>query len=374
MTRVPAFTSSVLGPHDRGVEFGEHHAAEVARTVASYRRLFVTRALGPFDVDHWADHAWQRIRELAPAAAEEIDGIATGAGVRVRDIAALNARTELLAVANPTGVDECSTVVALPAGRAPVAVQTWDWYDAMRHGWLRWTIPHPGGRVVETVTEYGVLGKIGVSSEGVGVLFNMLHHASDAGAADDGIGFPVHLLSRQLLDTAADLDDAVAQARAVRTSASSSLTVVQGGPDRGRTASVELFPGGAGVLEPDDGLLVRTNHFVSEEGRDGCLSTSIGPGSGIRRDTLLGAFEERLPRTAEQVVAAMDDHAEVGGVCAHPDRSTDPALWHATLATVALDTAAPTGQRLAVTPGGPCARPGRSDGPADPGRPQERGR
>jgi isopenicillin-N N-acyltransferase-like protein len=263
----------------------------------------------------------------------------------------LNARTELLAVADPTGVaTECSTVVALPADGPPVAVQTWDWYDAMAADWFVWTIPHPDGHVVRTVTEYGVLGKIGISSHGVGVLFNLLRHSDDALAEEKGLGFPVHLLSRQVLDTAHDLDDALAQVAAVSTSASTSLTVVDAS---GRAASIELFPGGPGVVHPSDGLLVRTNHFVSDEGAPGCLASSLGPGSGIRRTTLLDAFRERPPATAADVVAAMEDHADVGGVCVHPDRSLDPAMWQATLATVVLDVAAPD---LHVTAAGPCAR------------------
>ncbi|MGH3589094.1 MAG: C45 family autoproteolytic acyltransferase/hydrolase, partial [Pseudonocardia sp.] len=155
MEKVRRFTSSVLEPHERGVEFGRRHAAEVARTVAAYHALFQAKASGPFDVEHWGGAAWQRIGELAPSMADEIRGIADGAGLPVWEIAALNARTELLAVADPTGVDECSTVVSLPPSAPPVAVQTWDWYDAMADGWLHWTIPHPDGRVVQTVTEYG---------------------------------------------------------------------------------------------------------------------------------------------------------------------------------------------------------------------------
>jgi isopenicillin-N N-acyltransferase-like protein len=351
VTTVRTFTSSVLEPADRGRELGERHGADIARTIAAYRRLFAARATRPFDVDPWAERAWATISELAPSAAVEIAGIAEGARVPVHEVAMLNARTELLAVADPTGVsDECSTVVALPANGAPVAVQTWDWYDAMAEDWFAWTIPHPDGHVVRTVTEYGVLGKIGVSSRGVGVLFNMLRHADDALAEEKGIGFPVHLLSRQILDTAGDLDDALAQASAVATSASTSITVV----DRsGRTASVELFPGGPGVVHPSGGLLVRTNHFVSDEGAGGCLSAGIGPGSGLRRTTLLDAFVDRTPESSDEVVSAMEHHAEVGGVCAHPDPALDPVLRHATLATVAVDV---VGTELHVTRGGPCAR------------------
>lgn len=351
MTRVRTFTSSVLGPADRGRELGEQHGTEIARTIAAYRRLFAARATRPFEVDEWAERAWATIGELAPTAAAEVAGIAEGARVPVREVAMLNARTELLAVADPTGgVSECSTVVALPENGAPVAVQTWDWYDAMAADWLVWTIPKPDGHVVRTVTEYGVLGKIGVSSRGVGVLFNMLHHTDDARAEDKGLGFPVHLLSRQILDTARDLDEALDQAFEVSTSASTSLTVVDAA---GRTVSVELFPGGPGLVQPRDGLLVRTNHFVSDAGSPGCLASSIGPSSELRRTTLLQAFRERVPESPDQVVAAMDHHAEAGGVCAHPDPATDPVLRHATLATVVVDVEA---RKLQVTPGGPCGR------------------
>lgn len=348
MDEVRRFTSSVLEPYERGVEFGEHHRQELKRTVAAYSALFDAKAGEPFDLDHWGEAAWRRIGELVPDLADEIHGIAVGAQLPVHVVAALNARTELLAVADPTGVDECSTVVSLPDGRAPIAVQTWDWYDAMSPNWLHWTIPHPDGRVVETITEYGVLGKIGVNANGVGLLFNMLHHENDAPGE---IGFPVHLLSRRILDTAESLDDAIETARAAKTSASTSLTVVDGGSDGGRAVSIELFPGGPGLLEPTDGLLVRTNHFVSEAGKDGCTASAIGPGSDLRRETLLGRLSGHAPDSADDIVEAMRHHADLGSVCAHPDLAMEPVLQHATLATVALDTA---GHGLSVSRGGPC--------------------
>lgn len=350
VSAVRTFTSTVLDPARRGRELGARHGEEVARTVAAYRRLFALRATRPFDVDRWAERAWATIREVAPRAATEIEGIADGAGLPAREVAMLNARTELLAVADPTGgVDECSTVVALPRAAPPVAVQTWDWYAAMADGWFRWTIPQPDGGVLSTVTEYGILAKIGVSSRGVGVLFNMLRHRDDRLAEEKGLGHPVHLVSRQILEEARDTADAVRIASAAPASASTSLTVVD---DSGAAASVELFPGGPGVVRPKAGLLVRTNHFVSAEGAPGCLAATVGPGSRIRRTTLLESFADGPPGSAAEVVEAMRDHADVGGVCVHPDPSGEPDLWHATLATVALDVA---GRSLEVSAGGPCA-------------------
>lgn len=351
MQQVRTFTSSVLEPYERGAEFGALHRGEITRNVAAYRRLFAACATEPFDVGVWSDRAWRTISDLAPAAADEIRGIADGAGLPVAEVAALNARTELLAIADPSGVDECSTVVSLPAGGVPVAVQTWDWYDAMADGWLHWTIPYPDGRVVSTVTEYGVLAKIGVSSSGLGVLFNMLHHTNDAAATDGTgvLGFPVHLLSRLVLETASGVGEAVATAKSVSTSASTSLTLVD---PEGGAVSVELFPGGPGLVEATGGVLARTNHFLSDEGREGCLAATIGPGSQIRRTKILAALGPGVPGSADEIIDVMRDHAEVGGICAHPDRSMERVLQHATLATVAIDTAQ---RSLQVTAGGPCA-------------------
>lgn len=343
------FTSSVLPPRERGVELGQRFAVEIAATVATYRRLFETRATGRFDVDLWSARAWMTISRVAPAHAEEIAGIADGAGLPVEQVASINARTEILVAANPTGQSECSTVISLPPGRPPVAVQTWDWYDAMSDGWFVWTIPHPDGRVVQTVTEFGMLAKIGVNDRGVGVMLNMLHHRSDADAVAAGdIGHPVHLLSRAILDGASSAADAVAIASAAWTSASTSLTVVD---DAGGAVSIELFPGGPGLQRAEDGVLVRTNHFVSEAGRDGCLASTIGISTELRRDHLVETFGRRMPQTAHDVVEAMTHHLPDGGVCRHPLVDTDPVLWHRTLATVVIDARSRT---LDVRRDGPC--------------------
>ena len=344
------FTSSVLPPHERGVELGRRFRAEVGRTVSTYRRLFRSVAGGPFDVDEWAERAWSSIVRLAPDHAAEIAGIAEGAGLTPRDVASVNARTEILAAARPGGPGECSAVVSLPADGPPVAAQTWDWYDAMGDGWLTWTVPHPDGRVVRTVTEFGMLAKIGVNDRGVGVLLTMLHHRRDADAVGRGeFGHPVHLLSRKVLDEAGSVEDAVRTARSVTTSASTSLTFVD---DRRHAASVELFPGGPGVLGPDaDGLLVRTNHFLSEEGRAGCLAATLGVSTEVRRRHLLGELAGRTPRTPEEVLAAMRHHDPRGGVCRHSLDDPDPLLRHRTLATVVVD---PTARTLDARSGGPC--------------------
>jgi hypothetical protein len=72
-------------------------------------------------------------------------------------------------------------VILDPARPSPLAVQTWDWYEQFADGWLVWSIEVADGTYFHTLTEYGVLAKIGVNASGVGLHFNILHHAADGG-------------------------------------------------------------------------------------------------------------------------------------------------------------------------------------------------
>ncbi len=355
---VRSFASSPLSPHTRGLELGRAHAAQVRRCTGRYADLFAQRGGAGFDARGWAARFREAIGDLEPDALREIDGIAEGAGVDPLDVVALNARTEILAKADPFGerpfVSECSTVLVAPAdspdhtdhpGDPAYAVQTWDWYALMADGWLQWRIPHPDGSWVETVTEHGLLGKIGVSSRGVGVMLNILHHRADAGAGDE-VGYPVHLLARRILDRAASAADAVELCRGTPVAASTALTVL----DAGGGTGVELFPGGPGVIEPVDGLLVRTNHFLSDAGRAGCLADEAS--TRLRRSVLDSALRGSPPASADDVLSAMEHHDPEGGVCRHrADGDEEPIE---TLATVVVEPAPP---RLQAYAGGPCSVP-----------------
>ena len=361
MTR--AFTSAVAGPAERGHEFGALHAREVAATVSAYRRLFASLDFADVDLDAVGTLALRSIDGWASEIGEEIRGIASGSGLPVEHVAAVNARTEIIAMlrgdgagsprgvrrrpASPGGrpVTECSAVVALPPSGGPaVAAQNWDWYTDFADNWLEWTIPHPDGRRVCTLTEYGIVGKIGVNDAGLGLLFTMLHHRADG----DGIGVPVHVVARRVLDQARDVGDGRAICASAVTSASTSITMVAAG----EAVSAELWPGGPSYAMPDaDGLLVRTNHFLTDPAREGDDVPAESPTTLIRYDTLRRLLSPARPAdiTADDVVAALCDHS--GGVCSHP-LAEDPAdLRHGTLATVVLDLA---GGTLSTRTGPPC--------------------
>ena len=329
-----AFTSTQTEPRARGAEFGETFRAEVAASIDGYRELFAAR--GSRDLAGDGAAALAAIENFAPMLADELHGLAAGAGQPVHHLAAVNARTEILAAVGASTRGECATVVALGEQvAAPIAMQNWDWFAGLADTWLIWTIPHPDGRVPTTVTEFGMLGKFGINNAGVGLLFNILHHRSDGRAP---IGVPVHIVARRVLDTATDANTALLTIAGARASASTALTVVTGGR-AGKTAiTAEMWPGGPGfVLPSPDGLLLHTNHFLDPIAHPGDTEPVEAPDTLIRYEVLQRTLHpQRDKLTPAAVRAALSDHTGgAGAVCCHP--ATDAADDYLTLATVELD-------------------------------------
>lgn len=356
------FTSSALPPGRRGEEFGELHRNQIASTVESYLDLFgAVAGRQPWDLEGYGTAALARIEAWAPPLGEELAGLAAGAGQRPTTIAALNARTEILAAlrarSGGAGVrGECSTVVALGGpGMPPVAVQNWDWFATMGDNWLEWRIPHEDGRITTTVTEFGILGKIGVNSAGVGVLVNILHHRRDGSGAAAGLGVPVHIIARSVLDSSVDVVTALAAMGTASVSASTALTVV-GGQRAGKTAvTAELWPDGPSFVLPEpDGLLLHTNHFLAPGPAADDTEPVQAPDTLVRAEVLRRRLHGQGATLTEMAaVEALTDHTGGGGaLCCHADPQALDIEQYQTLATVRLDLDAGA---LSTTSGPPCA-------------------
>lgn len=345
------FRSTMTEPAARGREFGEAHATRIRTGVEQYRALFERVALRTFDMKALGAQALAQIAAFAPPLYAEILGMAEGARIDARLLGAINARTEILAYVGAALRGECSTVVRVDAHSAhPVAVQTWDWYTDFADQWLTWEIPHADGSMTTTVTEFGIVGKAGVNTRGIGVHFNILHHERDGRE----IGVPVHVASRWMLDSSSDINQALQLLARAPVSASSSLTVIASADNSSTAVSVELHPGGPGLVFPNaDGLLVHTNHFVSSPARDGDTEPRQYPDTLVRYDLLTRRLSNRADLSAAHVLGAMNSHlGTTAAVCCHPDRTQPESGQYATLATIVIDVAHGT---LDALRGGPCA-------------------
>jgi isopenicillin-N N-acyltransferase like protein len=352
----PAYRSQAADPKHRGYEFGRLFATEIERNVRWYGELFrATGGLGDDEVTRLGAAALEATDMWAPALQDEIVAIAAGAGIRPELIGALNARTEILGCCRAIG-HECTVAVALGGvGRAPIATQTWDWHDALATGWVVWTIELPSGRVVHTLTEYGIVGKLGVSSSGLALLLNILRHTDDG----DAIGTPIHVIARRVLDEAEDLNQALLLIGSASPSASSAMTLVASEAGAKAAVSVEVWPGGPAYVLPDkEGVLVHTNHFLDPRSAAGDREPVLGPDSFFRYDVVRRGLSSPVDASPDVINILRNHLGGAGAICCHSDPEAPVGERYATLATIDVDV---QNCILDVHPGGPCSHPRYAD-------------
>ncbi len=346
---VRTFTSTALEPLARGLEFGTVNRDRIRANIAIYRSRFDSLAGGRFDVTEAGLQALAMTENFAPALHAEMMGLAQGAEVPPHEIGALNARTEVLGLLRAKTRGECSTVIHVPAGPgAPAAVQTWDWYCLLKDSWLHWTIPQADGSTTRTMTEYGIVGKAGMNTRGIGLLFTILHHAHDG----QRIGVPVHVTARAILDGARSITHAAQIAVSARVSASSSINLCSFEKGNGHAITVELNPDGPAYVLPDaNGYLIHTNHFLAAEPARHDTEPGSFPDTLLRHAFLTRRLSGTPHPSTEDILTAMRSHAGEAAVCCHRDTSAPEDQQYETLSTVILDLAR---GEMTVLDGGPC--------------------
>lgn len=317
-------------PAARGEAFGSQWRERVLATLAEYEALFSGRGVSTAVVQELSGASREVVGEHAPEVLAEIDGVASGAGIAPWQAMALNARTEILARASVL-VEECSTAVFLPSdGGSPRTVQTWDWYSQMAHETVVRSQPAADGARIVTFGEFGQVAKIGVSSRGLGVHFNILQHTTDGSQ----VGVPVHVLTRMILDRAATLEQALQIVDSVPLGASTVLTVVTAEP---AAACVELSPAGWAAIRAVPGEpLLHTNHF-----RDPELAADETPATtfSTTRDRLAYLDARAAAVEIDDPLARVSALAseELGSICVDPDPRRAPGDRPETKATFTID-------------------------------------
>jgi isopenicillin-N N-acyltransferase-like protein len=325
-------------PRQRGLAAGAALADRTALCLSAYLPLFADLGHGLEDVRRFGERVLERTQAWHSPLAAELEGFASGAGIEPELIAALNGRTELLALA------ECTTVARTESADGPWLAQNWDWYADAPERCLVWSAAVEGGRFA-TMTEAGILAKVGVSTRGLAVALNILYHAQDGRGP---LGVPVHLVLRRLLGEIASVDEAWELVRETPYSASSCITVVDAA---GGGACFELSPAGVARVEPRDGLLAHTNHFL-----DGALSADEAeqppdwlPGSRAR----LATAERAAPGELTAALRLLGDHVcEPQAICRHDEPSGEPGRPLVdTVVSLAMRPGVP---ELRVAAGQPC--------------------
>lgn len=310
-------------PLERGRQRGRATAAEARATIDGYRALFHAGGLDDARLAADAQIVLDVVEDVLPDLHAELRGMAEESGIPIEDLALVNARTEVL---GGGGSRECSTVVGIRGGVA--SVQTWDWHAEFQDGWHR---HHVAGTPYTFVgmTEYGILGKVGINSAGLGLHLNILGHA------DDGVGgAPVHLLITQVLGCTGSVAEAVDLVRSMPIRSSSTVTLV----DPEGAVTLELSPGRVDELRPSDGGLLHTNHFLAPEPAAGEKTYLYQPDSTDRMRLLRERIADGgVPSGVDALVPLLRSGPGEPELCVFPNESLPFGERWGTLATIAFE-------------------------------------
>lgn len=330
--KLHTLTTTTTDPRERGREIGTRFATEVRGASARYLAHFALLGIPPETVRETVDAGHAALRSWAPWLADESDAIAAAAGLDAWEVAAVGARTEVLAMRPAHG--ECTTAVRVTPTGVPETIQTWDWHDTLAPDGLLLALSTAAGRRVKLFTEFGTAAKIGVNDGGLGLHFNILSHRSDGVGVT---GVPVHAIARRVLEEATTVAEAHEIAASARVSASTVLTVAS---VHDGAASIEMAPTGVALVAPDtDGWLVHTNHFLDPALAEGDTIPADAVSAERYAHTVRARAGMAAQGPAERAAAFCGGDGAEAVVCMRPDPSLPLHEQWGTLLTVSLDVA-----------------------------------
>lgn len=337
---IPRYDVSGVG-REAGWAMGEsarelvnrHHAIVVDRLASRGMSLDEARA---------ATHPFRDVTStVAPDLAAEVDGVGEGAGLETEDAWILQLRTELLILSEPAEV-ECSSLAVTEGTETGgvLAGQNVDLPPEYADLFVLLRRDQPGRPTLATVTPAGQLAHHGINEAGVAVFANYLH----GDRAHRGV--PRYLLTRVAL-ACVDRHRAVDAISGMPRSKPRNILIA----DDAGAVNAETTPQGVRLLEPHNGVVFHTNHYVAEgstaqESPDPQFRRNSRTRLARMRDLLYDAeFERSIPG----IIDVLADRVDAPDAICH--RADDiPGLHVATVMMTVADIGA---RELWVRPGGP---------------------
>jgi isopenicillin-N N-acyltransferase-like protein len=194
-----------------------------------------------------SNHYEKKINAFNPKYGIEIESIAEGAEVEPFWIYALNSRTEII----NRMIDECTAVYFK---NSSLLGQNWDWLQESEDLSVILRMKFENGLKILTMTEPGIIGKIGLNNYGIGVCLNYLHIEKES------LGVPVHILLRNILESRT-IEAAV---RNIDQSDKGTASNILIGDKNGNYLDLELAIEKVFFYPTKDSIFIHTNHYLAE--------------------------------------------------------------------------------------------------------------
>jgi len=348
-----------------GLKHGKDARHKIERNLEVYFRRFKNETeLSREEVLGRASKYLGVIRKQSHGYAKAMEGVAEGSGRELLEIAALNVRYELMySQFSKIGLKPiprtygCTAFAVLPERTRNghlLMGENWDWIPEVEGLFLK-VRPQVGPDVV-CFTEAGVVGgKIGLNSEGLGLLINGLVSDRDDWSR---LQKPFHvrcwevLRSRTLKEAAGIIGDGQ------RSCSANFVLGQQKQPGEGKVLDIESAPDATCQLGPDRGAIGHANHFSDPErvGVKQILDEEI-TSTLHRYSRIQQLLDEKVRKggkcsipTAQAMLRDHDGKPE--SVCRHPNTGFPKDERYKTVVSVVMDLYS---RKIWATMGPPCS-------------------
>jgi isopenicillin-N N-acyltransferase-like protein len=333
-------------PRERGRQYGQKAVARIKKGTSHYFTQLKELSLDAKGVAELVRDYHPVIEAFEPSYIEEMRGIAEGADIPFEDVVLLNARTEIIKLANPAirarlktpeDPDGCTGVVVMPQATASgrlIHAQNWDWKRECAETAVVLKVRRDDGPDLMTFTEAGALGRCGFNAVGIAITANYLQSDRDYRQA----GVPLALIRRKVLENE-HLALAMRAVYSTRKSAANNMIVSH---REGVAIDFECAPDETFQVHPQNGLLVHANHFVSPVALGKLKDTGVAetPDSLYRDIRVRDLLQPHTGGITFDTVknALFDEFAYPWSVCRPPRRNLSNNL-SATVAMILMEPA-----------------------------------
>jgi isopenicillin-N N-acyltransferase like protein len=343
---VPSPLVEVSGPPvERGRQYGEQARERIARGIAHYSDQLANKALSWDDIRELSTRFEPIIAAFDPAYVEEMKGIAEGAAVEYAGVMMLNARTEILKLAERRSAviedeaepDGCTGVIILPPATARgrlIHAQNWDWKLECAETTVVLKVRQENGPHYLTFTEAGALARSGMNSAGISITANYLESDRDYQTT----GVPLPFIRRKVLEQAL-VGQSMHTVYTTPKSCSNNMMIAQCG---GVALNFECAPDETFLVHPHNGMIVHANHFQSTVALSKLVERGVKnmPDSLYRDMRVSDLLTPRLGKlTRADVVEALYDNYQTPWSVCRPPRPSMVNNLTATVATVVMEPA-----------------------------------
>ena len=277
-------------PQEIGYQHGSTCQSLIEKNISFYDNLF---NLEKTKLKHLSNHYKEKIAGFNPNYTVEIEAIAEGADVEPYWIYALNARTEII----NRLVDECTAVYFK---NSSLLGQNWDWLQESEELGIILRIKLENGSTILTMTEPGIIGKIGLNNFGIGVCLNYLQIDKDS------FGVPVHILLRNILESKT-IEEATSNIDPYNKGTASNILI---GDSAGNYLDLELAVERTFSYPTNGPMFIHTNHYLAE-GFDNSVEEFAGSLSRFDRATTLAKNISGMTKDEMKIILLDDSDPEL---------------------------------------------------------------